>query len=75
MRLGRTQNIRSVSDRQMADEARFIGDDLAGISRVLGKFFLDILLSERDAKVGSFGIRDMHIDVFAAAKHVPCFWV
>ena len=61
------------ADRQMADEARFVGDNLTGITRVLGEFLFDILLGERDAKVGSFGVGDMHIDVFAAAKHIPCF--
>jgi len=46
-----------MSHRQMADEARFVGDDLTGVSAGPGQISLDIFFGERDAKVCSFGNR------------------
>src|SRR5262249_51583371 len=73
VRFGWAQYIGTMTNGQVTDKTRLAGHDLTRVSGILSKLLLDIVLGEHDAKISSFRIGDMNIDVLAATKHIPVF--
>jgi len=64
-----------MTNRQMTDKPRLVGHNLAGVTWILSKLFLDIVLGEHDSEISSLRVGDMNFDVFAATKHIPSFGI
>src|SRR5262249_988728 len=74
-RFGWDQYIGAGTGGKVNDKTGLAGHDLTRVSGILSKLLLDIVLGEHDAKISSFRIGDMNIDVLAATKHIPGFGI